>query len=89
MCPDNTKAIRRGELHACCGELPEQYCVLCARITKGHDTTCTTHCNGTIHRAVEKTKSESYCDKCVCLQVDKKRAEKEEKTRKRCPMGFG
>ena len=63
MCPDETVAVDKG-LHACCEKEPFIYCVLCARFAKGHYTSCTEKCNGTV------IKEEPYCTDCLCKPVD-------------------
>lgn len=61
-CPDKTMAISKG-LHTCCEQEPFIYCILCERIARGHTTTCTGHCNGTVIGI------EPYCIDCQCYAV--------------------
>lgn len=58
-CPDGSLAVGKG-LHACCEKEPNVYCVLCVLMSKGHVTTCTTDCNGTV------VQTAPYCLDCLC-----------------------
>ena len=58
-CPDKSLALAKG-LHACCENPPFIFCVLCVRLTSGHDMTCTMDCNGTIMDVYP------YCFDCQC-----------------------
>lgn len=80
-CPDGSLAISNG-LHACCGE-PPLYCTLCARMVKGYESSCTTHCNGTV------IKAHPYCKDCVCLTLPPSNNDPDARVRGGCPFGHG
>ena len=76
-CPDGSPVTEKG-LHVCCPD----YCILCARIVKGFDTSCATNCSGTL------SETQPYCKDCQCRQPITEKEKIPHIKKGKCPMGY-